>query len=89
MLSEEDLLEPDDLLDVQSSHPQDLQAVIVADGYPVRLGGSPLHVVDLPFSCVSQDGVLDGPWHLLDIPDQCLVVISYKRERWHHVCGSC
>lgn len=61
---------------VAASDAQDLQAVVVADGDPVRLRGGPLHVVDLPFSRVGQDGVLDGPRHLLDVPDQSLVVVS-------------
>lgn len=55
---------------------KDLQTVVVADGDPVWLGGGPLHVVDLPFSSVGQDGILNGPWHLLDIPNQSLVVVS-------------
>ena len=57
------------------SDTQDLQAVVVADGDPVRLRGSPLHVVDLPLDSVGQDGVLDGLRHLLDVPDQGLVVV--------------
>lgn len=59
-----------------ASDTQDLQAVVVADGDPVRLRGGPLHVVDLPFSSVGQDGILNGPWHLLDVPDQSLVVVG-------------
>lgn len=58
-----------------ASDPQDLQAVVVADGDPVGLRGRPLHVVDLPFGRVGQDGVLDGARHLLDVPDQGLVVV--------------
>ena len=60
-------------------HSEYLQAVVVADGDPVRLGRRPLHVVDLPLSCVGQDRVLDGPGHLLDVPDEGLMVI-----RWGH-----
>lgn len=56
---------------------QDLQAVVVADGDPVGLSGGPLHVVDLALGCVGQDRVLDGTWHLLDVPDQSLVIIRY------------
>lgn len=59
-----------------ASDAQDLQAVVVADGDPVRLRGGPLHIVDLPLSSVGQDGILNGPWHLLDVPDQSLVVVS-------------
>lgn len=55
--------------------PEDLQAVVVADGYPVWLGGCPLYIVDLSLGCVGQDGVLDGPRHLLDVPDESLVII--------------
>lgn len=54
---------------------QDLQTVVVADGNPVWLRGGPLHVVDLPLGGVGQDGVFNRPWHLLDVPDQGLVVI--------------
>jgi len=59
---------------------QDLQAVVVADGDPVRLRGRPLHVVDLPFGRVGQDGILNGSWHLLDVPDQSLVVVGLGNE---------
>lgn len=59
-----------------SLYTKDLQAVVVANGDPVGLCGSPLHVVDLPFGRVGQDGVLDGPRHLLDVPDQSLVVVG-------------
>lgn len=55
---------------------EDLQAVVVADGYPVWLGGCPLYVVDLSLGCVGQDGVLNGTRHLLDVPDESLVIIS-------------
>lgn len=58
-------------------HPQDLQAVVVANGDPVWLSGGPLHVVDLALGCVGQDGVLDGSRHLLDVPDQSLVIVRY------------
>lgn len=58
-----------------SLYTEDLQAVVVADGDPVGLRGGPLHVVDLPFGRVGQDGVLNGPGHLLDVPDQGLVVV--------------
>ena len=63
--------------------PQDLQAVVVADGDPVGLGGGPLHVVDLPLGRVGQDRILDGPGHLLDVPDQRLVVVSWKKKQRH------
>lgn len=56
-------------------HSEYLQAVVVADGNPVGLSRCPLHVVDLSFSCVGQDRVLDGPGHLLDVPDESLVII--------------
>lgn len=55
---------------------EDLQAVVVADGYPVWLGGCPLYIVDLSLGCVGQDRVLNGPRHLLDVPDESLVIIS-------------
>lgn len=56
-------------------HAEYLQAVVVADSDPVRLSGGPLHIVDLSLSCVGQDRVLDGPRHLLDVPDEGLMVI--------------
>ena len=56
-------------------HSEYLQAVVVADGDPVGLSRGPLHVVDLPLGCVGQDRVLDGPGHLLDVPDESLMVI--------------
>lgn len=56
-------------------HSEDLQAVVVANGDPVRLSGCPLHIVDLSFSCVGQNRVLDGSGHLLDVPDESLMVI--------------
>lgn len=61
-----------------ASHTQDLQAVVVADGDPVGLRGRPLHVVDLALGRVGQDGVFDGPRHLLDVPDQRLVVVGWQ-----------
>ena len=41
--------------------------------YPVGLGGAPLDLIDFSLgSGVSQNWVLNGPWHLLDVPDQSL-----------------
>lgn len=68
-------------------HAEDLQAVVVADGDPVRLGRGPLHIVDLPFSCVGQDRVLDGPRHLLDVPDEGLMVIRCSADVAGRVWG--
>lgn len=59
-----------------SLYTKDLQAVVVANGDPVGLRGGPLHVVDLALGRVGQDGVLDGARHLLDVPDQSLVVVG-------------
>lgn len=56
-------------------HSEYLQAVVVADGNPVRLSRCPLHIVDLSFGGVGKDRVLDGPRHLLDVPDESLMVI--------------
>lgn len=64
-----------------TSDTQDLQAVVIADGDPVRLRGGPLHIVDLPFSSVGQDRILNGPWHLLDVPDQGLVIVSLPERQ--------
>lgn len=61
-------------------HSEYLQAVVVADGNPVRLGRRPLHVVDLSLGCVGQDRVLDGPGHLLDVPDESLMIIRCSTD---------
>lgn len=61
-------------------HSEYLQAVVVADGDPVGLCGCPLHVVDLSLSRVGQDWVLDGPGHLLDVPDERLMVIRCSTD---------
>lgn len=58
-------------------HSKYFQAVVVADGDPVGLSRCPLHVVDLSLSCVGQDRVLDGPGHLLNVPDESLMVIRW------------
>lgn len=60
-------------------HTEYLQAVVVANGDPVRLSGGPLHIVDLSLSCVGQDRVLNGPRHLLDVPDEGLMVIRWEK----------
>lgn len=52
-----------------SSDSEDFQAVVVADSNPVGLGGGPLDVIDLSLGRVGQYRVLDGPRHLLDVPD--------------------
>ncbi len=45
--------------------------------YPIRLRGTPLYLVDLSLcGRVGEDGVLNGPRHLLDVPDEGLVVVS-------------
>lgn len=63
------------------SNSKDLQGSIVTDGDPVGLGGSPLDLVDLPLSGrVGQDGVLNGPRHLLDVPDEGLVVVTRRAD---------
>ena len=59
-----------------NSHSENFDIVSVADSNPVRLRRRPLHLVDLPLGSVSQDGYFDGLWHLLDVPDQSLVVVS-------------
>jgi len=53
----------------------------VADGDPIRLGGGPLHLVDLSLCSIGQDRDLNWLRHWLDIPNQVLVVISYKFEQ--------
>ena len=56
-----------------------LNVVSVADGNPIRLGGGPLHLVDLSLCSIGQNGDLNWLGHWLDIPDQGLVVISYRK----------
>lgn len=41
-----------------SSDSEDFQAAVVADSDPVRLGGSPLDIIDLSLGCVDQYGVI-------------------------------
>ena len=63
------------------SHPEDLEILVVADGDPVRLRGTPLDRVDLPLGGgVGQDGVLDGAGHLLYVPDEGLVVVARRAD---------
>lgn len=57
-------------LDAQNFH-----TFVVTDGNPVGLVGRPLHVVDLAFRRIRQDGVFNCARHLLDVPDQCLVIV--------------
>ena len=59
-----------------TSYSEDFDIVSVADPDPVRLRRGPLHLVDLPLGGVGQDGNFDGLWHLLDVPDQSLVVVG-------------
>lgn len=62
-------------------HSQDLQAVVVADSYPVWLSRCPLYIVDFSLSCIGQDRVLNRTRHLLDIPDESLMVIRCRWKR--------
>ena len=49
--------------------------------YPVWLGCSPLDLVDLALCCrVGEDRVLDGPGHLLNVPDEGLVVVARSAD---------
>ena len=60
---------------------QNLEILVEADGDPVWLGGSPLDLVDLALGGrVREDGVLDGPRHLLNVPDQRLVVVACRKQ---------
>lgn len=68
---------------------QNLQAVVVADSYPVWLSRCPLYIVDFSLCCISQDRVLNGTGHLLDIPDESLMVISCKGKRNSEVESEC
>ena len=63
-------------------HSKDFQAFVVADGDPVGLGGPPLDLVDFPLcGGVREDGVLDGPGHLLHVPNQRLVVVPWSKAK--------
>ena len=60
---------------------QNLEILVEADCDPVRLRGAPLDLVDLALGGrVGQDGVLDGARHLLDVPDQRLVVVTCRTK---------
>lgn len=62
---------------------EDFQVVLVTDCDPVWLSNRPLHLIDLTISRVSQDGYIYRPWHLLYIPNQCLMIISYRNiSKW-------
>ena len=62
---------------------QNLEILVEADCDPVRLRGAPLDLVDLALGGrVRQDGVLDGARHLLDVPDQRLVVVTCSRTKF-------
>ena len=63
------------------SNSEYLHTLVIADGYPVWLCWWPLYLVDLPWCSISQDRVLYGTGHLLDVPDQCLVVIRWKHNK--------
>lgn len=69
------------LLAVRRSHAQNLAGLVVADGDPVRLRGAPLDLVHLALGGrVREYRVLDGARHLLDVPDQRLVVVAGRAD---------
>lgn len=72
-------------------NPQYLRVPIIANRDPVGLGSPPLDLVDLAFSRgVRQDGVLDSSRHLLDVPDQGLVVVAGRADvAWTGMGISC
>ena len=60
---------------------QNLEILVEADGDPVRLSGPPLDLVYLALGGrVREDGVLDGPRHLLNVPNQGLVVVTCRKN---------
>ena len=63
------------------SDAENLEAVIVADRDPVGLRWWPLDLIDLASSGVGENRVLDGSRHLLDVPDQRLMVVGCASTR--------
>lgn len=59
---------------------EDFYIVPEADRYPIRVSSGPLHLVDLTLGHVGQDGYLHWLWHLLYVPDQSLVIVSWGQE---------
>lgn len=57
------------------SDTQYLKTVVVADGNPVRLRRRPLNLVNFARSCVRQDRIFDRSRHLLNVPDQRLMIV--------------
>jgi len=64
---------------LQQLDAENFQTVIVADCNPVWLSWWPLYLVDLSSSSVCQNWILNGPWHLLDVPDQRLPIIGCEQ----------
>lgn len=55
--------------------------LIVANGYPIRLRGAPLDLIHLAFGCrVGQYRIFDGARHLLNVPDQRLMIIAGRAD---------
>jgi hypothetical protein len=55
-----------------------LQRLVVANGNPVGLGVRPPDLVDPARGTVREDRVVHGPWDLVAVPDQRLVVLAWN-----------
>jgi len=52
------------------------EGFVITDGDPVGLRRRPLDLVDLAVGGVSENRIVDGTGHLLDIPNEGLVVVT-------------
>lgn len=56
---------------------QNFKRFVVTNRNPIGLCGTPLNLVDLPLRCcVCKDWIFNGPWHLLNVPYESLVVVT-------------
>ena len=56
---------------------EDLEGSVVADGDPVGLRCSPLNLINLSLGGrVGQDRILNGPRHLLNVPNEGLMIVA-------------
>lgn len=56
---------------------QNFSGLVVANCNPVGLSGAPLYLIDFTLGGgVREYWILDGSWHLLNVPDKCLVIVA-------------